>query len=144
MHSVALSPRLDACAAITSSVMMSMSRCRSWGFSTSVSSEGVFEPPNLQQATDIARLAHRRSQPDVDDPDGRVEAVQQRRPSVMHVRAVVLARVPGDRLVRTHRRADAADLVRGNRRADAGAVDDDPGVGLRLATLRATAPAMSG
>ena len=55
---------------------------------------------------------------------------EQRRAERQHVGAVVLARVARDRLGRGHRRADAGDLVGGDRRPDAGAVDDDAGVGL--------------
>ncbi len=40
----------------------------------------------------------------------------------------MLARIARDRLVGAHRRANAADLVRGNRRSDPGAVDHDAGV----------------
>ena len=50
---------LAPCAAITSSVMMSISRCRSCGFSTSVPGEPLFEPADLEQPPDVARLAHR-------------------------------------------------------------------------------------
>ena len=60
----------------------------------------------------------------------------ERRAERQHVRAVVLARVPRDRLGRRHHRADPRDLVRRNRRPDARAVDDDAGVGLAAGDRR--------
>ena len=54
----------------------------------------------------------------------------ERRAERQHVGAVVLARVARERRRRAHRGADAAHLVGGDRRAQAGAVDDDAGVGL--------------
>src|SRR4029453_18503658 len=115
-------PRLDAWADITSSVMMSINRCRSWELNTSISIEGVFEPANLQQPPDIARLAHRRSQPDLGDPRGRLGAVQQRAAEREHVRAIMFAGIPGHCFVQTHRRAHATNLVRSNRRTDSGTI----------------------
>ena len=91
---------------------------------------------DLQQAPNISRFGHRRAEPDVDQPDRGLGVGQQRRSERHHVGAVVLARVPGDRLVGEHRGADAADLVRGDGRSDARAVDDDPGVRLPRATAR--------
>ena len=97
---------------------------------THVHARNALRAADLQQPPDVARLAHRRAEPHVDDADGRVRAREQRRAERHDVGAVVLARVPRDRLVGAHRRADAAHLVGRDRRADAGAVDDDAGVRL--------------
>ncbi len=109
-----------------------------------VHQKSVLEPANLQQPPDVARLAHRRGQPQIDDFLA-AAGIHQARPQREHVRAVVLTRVARQRRRRAHRRAHAAHLVRGDRRAQARAIDDDAGVGFLAGHgLRATAPAMSG
>src|SRR5918992_484826 len=102
---------------MTSSVMISMSRWRSCGFNTLI--RILFETADLEQAADVARLPHRGGEPGVHDPDGGLTAGEQRGAEGHHVRAVVFARVPRDRLVGAHRCPDAMDLVRRDRGTDA-------------------------
>ena len=121
------------CAAITSSVMMSMSRCRSCGLSMTFNRRARNAPRAAApwQPADVARLAHRACPARCrrcGSPRRILPASEA--PERQHVGAVVLARVARDRFVGAHRGADAADLVGGDRRSDAGAVDDDAGVRL--------------
>ena len=82
---------------------------------------------NLDEPPDVPRLAHGCCDPRRDNRFGFVHR-QECGAQGQNIGPVVLARVPGDDLVRGHRRANAANLVRRNRRADSGAVDDDAGV----------------
>ena len=85
--------------------------------------------PNLGKPADVSRLAHRRRDPGLNDGLGLVGG-DERGAERKDVGAVVLARIPGQRAIRAHRRADTVNLVGRDGRAQPGAVDDNPGIDL--------------